>query len=94
LALRVEGRTTLVRHALQSRCNQHQPLPHPLPPACDLQLSHSRKMLLKLLLRTITLSSYAPSGALAAARPHDEDSALLYACLKARCAAAPTEQSI
>jgi hypothetical protein len=51
-------------------------------------------MLLKLLLRTITLSSYAPSGALAAARPHDEDSALLYACLKARCAAAPTEQSI
>jgi hypothetical protein len=49
-----------------------------------LQLSHNRKTLLKFLLRTIALSSYAPTGNLAATRPQDEDAQLLYASLKVR----------
>jgi hypothetical protein len=49
-----------------------------------LQLSHNRKTLLKFLLRTIALSSYAPTGNLAATRPQDEDAQLLHASLKVR----------
>jgi len=46
------------------------------------QLSHNRKALLKYLLRIIALSSYSPTGNVAATRPQDEDAQLLFASLK------------
>lgn len=46
------------------------------------QLSHNKKALLKYLLRIIALSSYSPSGNVAATRPQDEDAQLLFASLK------------
>lgn len=52
-----------------------------------MQLSHNRKTLLKFLLRTIALSSYAPAGNLTATRPQDDDAQLLYASLKVQWAA-------
>jgi hypothetical protein len=45
-------------------------------------LSHNKKALLKYLLRIIALSSYAPSGNLAALQPQDDDAQLLFASLK------------
>lgn len=54
----------------------------PCCPAVVLQLSHNRKALLKYLLRIIALSSYSPSGNVAATRPQDEDAQLLFASLK------------
>jgi len=45
-------------------------------------------MLLRHLLRTIAISSYAPTGNVAATRPQDEDAALLYRSLKAMYARA------
>jgi E3 ubiquitin-protein ligase HUWE1 len=50
------------------------------------QLSHNRKALLKYLLRIIALSSYSPTGNVAATRPQDEDAQLLFASLKVGCA--------
>lgn len=49
------------------------------------QLSHNRKALLKYLLRIIALSSYSPTGNVAATRPQDEDAQLLFASLKVGC---------
>lgn len=51
---------------------------------CCVQLSHNRKALLRYLLRIIALSSYSPTGNLAATRPQDDDAQLLFASLKVR----------
>jgi hypothetical protein len=66
----------------------HNPITCCCSPCYLLQASHARKMLLRHLLRTIAISSYAPTGNVAATRPQDEDAALLYRSLKAMYARA------
>lgn len=51
------------------------------------QIPYSQRVLLKLLLRVIAISSYSPTSA--AARPADADAASLYASLRAMFTAAP-----
>ncbi|GAX74556.1 hypothetical protein CEUSTIGMA_g2006.t1, partial [Chlamydomonas eustigma] len=64
-----------VLSALQKEVSAKYPVPTvPLP--------YPRKLLLKFLLRCIAISSYSPSNR-NSGRPREEDSALLYACLKA-----------
>jgi E3 ubiquitin-protein ligase HUWE1 len=51
--------------------------------AFDVQVPHARRVLLRHLLRTIAIGSYAPSGNIAATRPQDADANLLYQSLRA-----------
>jgi hypothetical protein len=58
--------------------------PRALHPDRSRQMPHTKKALLKYLLRIIALSSYAPTGSVAAMQPQDEDAQLLFASLKVR----------